>query len=142
MLFKISESIEIDTDIERLPIIEIFNYLKTSYWAQNRTYETVEKSIQHSLNFGLYLDNRLIGFARVVTDYAVIAYLCDVFILPDYQAKGYGVMLINQVQRHPELSSLRRWLLATKDAHDFYRMFGYTELDNPTRWMNIFRPDL
>lgn len=136
------ENLEIDSNPERLPVHLIHQYLNTTYWAEHRSEETVQKTIDHSLNFGLYLNKELIGFARVVTDYGVMAYLCDVFILPEFQGKGYGKLLMKHVMQSEKLTSIRRWLLATKDAHGLYKQFGFTSLENPERWMHIFRSDL
>lgn len=135
-------SIEIDTDKNRLPVERIHAYLITTYWAGNRSLETVQKTIDHSLNFGVYKNNEFVGFARVVTDYGVMAYLCDVFILPEYQHQGYGKMLMAHIMKDENLSSIRRWLLATKDAHGLYKQVGFTSLENPERWMHLFRTDL
>lgn len=141
ILFK-EDKIEIDTDKNRLPIQEIYEHLITTYWAGNRTFEIVEKSIQHSLNFGMYENDKLIGFARIVTDYSIFAYLCDVYILPTHQGNGLGKILVKTIHEHPELQNLRRWMLATKDAHGLYAQNGYTEINNPSRWMEIYRSDL
>jgi GNAT superfamily N-acetyltransferase len=142
MKLWIQDDIEIDTDQNRLPIQVIYDYLGTTYWAANRTFEVVETSIRHSLCFGMYQQNELIGFARIVTDYSIFAYLCDVFILPLQQGNGYGKILMKTVHEHPELQNLRRWMLATKDAHGLYLKNGYTEIVNPSRWMEKFNVDL
>jgi GNAT superfamily N-acetyltransferase len=92
--------------------------------------------------FGMYLEHKLIGFARVVTDHVIFAYLCDVFILPEHQGKGYGKLLMQYIHEHPELKTMRRWFLATKDAHGLYAQYGYTPLKSPERWMECFRGDL
>ncbi len=138
MIIHLDEHTEVDTDSSRLPVDEIYQFLKTTYWAQNRSQEIVAKSIQHSLNFGLYHHQQLIGFARVITDYSIFAYLCDVYILPEFQGKGWGIQLMKTVQEFPELQNLRRWMLATKDAHGLYEKVGYQTIINPDRWMEIF----
>ena len=126
----------ISTDPARLDLDLIYNFLATqSYWAQGRTLDTVRTSIQHSLPFGLYLHDRQIGFCRLVTDYATFAWLADVFILPDHRGHKLGEWLIETVLSHPDLQSLRRWVLATRDAHGLYAKFGFQPLDNPDRWM-------
>lgn len=134
--------LEIDTNKQRLPVEMIHAYLNTTYWASQRSLDTVARTIEHSLNFGLYLDGQFIGFARVISDFAVFAYLCDVFILPEHQGKGYGKVLMGYIHQYPELQPMRRWLLATKDAHGLYEQFGYTPLVNEHRWMEKFRDDL
>lgn len=117
----------------------IHDYLsKRSYWAQNRSLEKVKKSIEHSLCFGIYnKENKQIGFARVVTDYAVFAWILDLFILEDYQGKGGGKMLMKAIMETPELQDLHRWGLGTRDAHGLYKQFGFEELLRPDVLMEI-----
>jgi GNAT superfamily N-acetyltransferase len=130
----------ISTDPKQLDITVIHKYLSTdSYWAQGRTVDTIERSIENSLNFGLYKGEQQIGFARVVTDYATFAWLADVFVLDAYRGRGLGKWLVEVILSHPDLQRFRRWVLATKDAHELYRQFGFIELKRPERWME--RPD-
>jgi len=130
----------ISTDPKQLDITVIHKYLSTdSYWAQGRTVETIKRSIENSLNFGLYKSKQQIGFARVVTDYATFAWLADVFVLDAYRGRGLGKWLVDVILSHPDLQRFRRWVLATKDAHELYRQFGFIELKRPERWME--RPD-
>ena len=130
----------ISTDRDRLDVPAIHNFLSTdSYWAQDRSIETVNRSIENSLNFGLYHGEQQIGFARVVTDYATFAWLSDVFVLNAYRGRGLGKWLIEVILSHPQLQKFRRWVLATKDAHELYRQFGFIELKRPERFME--RPD-
>ncbi|HEY7784524.1 MAG TPA: GNAT family N-acetyltransferase [Pyrinomonadaceae bacterium] len=132
----------ISTDPQRLDLEVIHEYLVThSYWAQGRSFETVERSISNSLNFGLYKGDEQVGFARVVTDRATFAWLGDVFILPDYRGKGLSKWLMEVIVTHPELQGLKRWILATRDAHELYRRFGFKELAQPDRWMERFNPN-
>lgn len=130
----------ISTDPAKLDLDVIYGYLSRSYWAAGRPRETVEKSIKHSLCFGVYDGSKQIGFARVITDFATFAYLADVFILEEYQGQGLGKWLVSVIMGHPDLQGLRRWSLATRDAHELYRQYGFTELKTPDRWMEIFRP--
>lgn len=126
----------ISTEIGRLDIALIHNFLaNTSYWAEGRDLEVVRRSIANSLNFGLYSGKHQVGFARVVTDYATFAWLADVFLLDDYRGKGLGKWLVEAVVSHPQLQGFRRWVLATRDAHELYRRFGFTELQDASRWM-------
>lgn len=126
----------ISTDPARLDVSLIHTFLsQSSYWAQNRSLERVILSIENSLNFGLYHDERQIGFARIVTDYATFAWLADVFIIEDYRGHGLGKWLIETVVGHPALQVLRRWVLATRDAHGLYGQFGFVELRQPHSWM-------
>ena len=130
----------ISTDRARLDIPFVHNFLSIdSYWAQGRSAETVQRSIENSLNFGLYHGEQQIGFARVVTDFATFAWLADVFVLDEYRGRGLGKWLVEVIISHPELQKFRRWVLATKDANEIYRQFGFTELKRPERWME--RPD-
>jgi len=131
-------SITISTDPSRLDVGMIHRYLsEESYWAKGIPRDVVERSIENSLCFGAYDDGRQIGFARAVTDYAVFAYLADVFVLPSHQGRGVGKMLMTAIMEHPRLQGLRRWSLATRDAHALYRQFGFTELSKPERMMEI-----
>jgi GNAT superfamily N-acetyltransferase len=131
----------ISTDRERLDLSVIHGYLSnSSYWAKGRTLETIRRSIEHSLSFGLYKGERQIGFARVVTDYATFAWIADVFILDGFRGEGLGTWLMEVIIKHPQLQGFRRWTLSTKDAHELYRKFGFTELTRPERWMERHDP--
>jgi GNAT superfamily N-acetyltransferase len=127
----------ITTDPARLDVEAIYYYLSASYWAKNRSRESVERSLKNSLCFGLYDAGQQIGLARVISDFATFAYLCDVYVLDVYQGKGLGTWLLRSVMSHPDLQNLRRWILATRDAHRLYRKSGFTELQTPERWMEI-----
>jgi GNAT superfamily N-acetyltransferase len=130
----------ISTEKARLQLDAIVAFLSQAYWSQGRTREVIERSIEHSLCFGLYAGDRQVGFARVVTDHATFAYLCDVFIDETYRGHGLGKWLMAAVMNHPDLQGLRRWTLATRDAHGLYKQFGWTELKNPGRWMELYNP--
>jgi len=103
----------------------------------------IRKSVKHSLPFGMYQGERQIGFARVVSDYATFAWVADVFILEEFRGQGLSKWLMKVMVSHPELQGLRRWMLATRDAHGLYRQYGFTDLGNPSRIMERFsdRPD-
>lgn len=131
----------ISDDDTKLNVDAICDFLARSYWADKRPRQVIEKSLKHSLNFGMYDGDRQIGFARVVTDYAVFAYLCDVFIDEDYRGHALGKWMIECILSHPELQGLKRWCLLTKDAHGLYKQFGFRELEDPSRWMEIFNSD-
>ena len=135
----------ISDDDAILDIDAICDFLSRAYWAENRPRALIERSLQHSQNFGVYdrqHRQKQIGFARVVTDYSVFAYLCDVFIHEDYRDRALGKWLMECVLAHPELQGLKRWCLLTKDAHGLYKQFGFRELEDPSRWMEIFNPNL
>jgi GNAT superfamily N-acetyltransferase len=132
----------ISTDPARLDIVVIHEFLTESYWASGVPLTVVKRSIEQSLAFGLYKDHRQIGFARVITDCATFAYLADVFVLGEFQGQGLGKWLIEVVMSHPDLAGLRRWMLATRDAHRLYRKSGFTELRQPERWMEKHAPNV
>ena len=126
----------ISTEKARLDVNLIHDYLtNSSYWAVGRKLETVRRSIEHSLSFGIYKNDEQVGFGRVVTDYATFAWVADVFILEAARGQGLGTWLVEVILAHPELQGFRRWTLATKDAHEIYRRFGFSELKRPERWM-------
>lgn len=135
----------ISTDRGDLDIPLIHDYLSTStYWATGRSIDVVRRSLENSLCFGLFKNDgngkaAQVGFARVVTDYATFAWIADVFVLEEYRGQGLGKWLVDIIISHPELQGFRRWVLATKDAHELYRRVGFRELHRPERWME--RPD-
>ena len=130
----------ISTDPDKLNADAIYAYLSQSYWAAGRPRDVVIKSLKHSLNFGLYHDERQIGLVRVITDYATFAYLCDVYVLEAHRKQGLSKWLMRCVKEHPDLQNIRRWLLVTRDAHGLYAQFGFTPLDGSARWMAIVKP--
>ena len=127
----------ISTDPSTLDLGAVHGFLQRSYWAADRPLETVQRSVERSLNFSLYRagDRRQVGFARVVTDFATFAWLCDVFIDEAHRGHGLGVWLMETVVGHPELQCLRLWMLGTRDAHGLYEKIGFTPLSVPERWM-------
>lgn len=127
--------VEISKDKNRLQIDVIHSFLTETYWAKGRTYDEVEKTVEHCLCFGLYLEEKQIGFARVATDYTVFAYLMDVFVLPKYRGNGYSKLLMNAINTDEALSNCKVWMLKTADAHGLYAQFGYTELKHPEKVM-------
>lgn len=137
-----SEDFEITTDKTRLDVDVIHGFLSgESYWAQNRTLEQTRIAIKNSLCFGVYLNDRQVGFARVVSDFATFAYLGDVFILSEFRGRGLSKRLMETIIAHEDLQGLRRWLLATRDAHGLYEQFEFSSLKFPDRWMERTAPD-
>ncbi len=132
-----NEGYTISTDRTKLDIETIHEFLSTrSYWAKGRTREIVIRSIEHSLCFGLYDEQeKLVAFARVVTDCAVFALLMDVFVLEAYRGRGLGKKLMEYIMQYPPLQGLKRWQLATNDAHGLYRRYGFKELASPEKHM-------
>jgi GNAT superfamily N-acetyltransferase len=130
----------ISDEPERLQLEVIVEYLSRAYWSNQRPRAVIEKSLRHSLCFGVYEQGQQIGFARVVSDHATFAYLADVFILESHQGHGLGKWLVQTILEHPDLQGLRRWMLATRDAHGLYAQFGFAALENPDRYMTKFDP--
>jgi GNAT superfamily N-acetyltransferase len=132
----------ISTDPAKFDLDAIHAYLVRAYWCEGIPRETMERAIANSLCFALLRGKAQIGFARVVTDSATYAYLCDVYVLEEYRDKGLGKWLMECVIGHPALQGLRRFSLATRDAHNLYRQFGFRELSKPESMMEILRPDI
>ncbi len=137
----LKKGFQISTDKNLLNIEAIYKYLnEDSYWAQGIPFERLTRAIENSLCFGVYSQAHLAGFARVITDKATFAYICDVFILPEFRGLGLSKWLIQTIVEHPELQGLRRWSLATSDAHGLYSQFGFSQITKPESWMEIFKP--
>ena len=141
----------ISADPAQLDLHLIHQFLSEhSYWARGIPREVVARSIANSLCFGVYVvenptpipDLRQVGFARVTTDRATFAYLGDVFILPEHRGRGLSKRLMDEILAHPDLQGLRRWMLATADAHELYRKYGFTALSNPDRFMQRHDADV
>ena len=133
---------EVSTDPARIDLSMVHGFLTDCYWAKGIPAETVKRSIENSICFGVYHGRQQVGFARIISDCATFAYLADVFILPAYRGRGLSRWLMECIVAHPELQGLRRWMLATQDAHGLYAKFGFTAIRSPERWMEIHRPDL
>lgn len=127
--------IEVSTDRARLDVSLIEEFLNTSYWAAGRPRDVIERSIAHSLCFGVYSAGRQIGFGRVITDYAVFGYLSDVFVLPEFRGRGVGKYLVKAMLEHPDVHGLKLLLLRTRDAQGLYTQFGFTSPDGPEELM-------
>lgn len=132
----------ISTDKNLLQIGRIQKFLtEESYWAKERTREQTTLAIENSVCFGVYAGENQIGFARVVSDHATFAYLGDVYVLEEFRGKGVSKWLMKTIIEHPDLQNLRRWILATKDAHTLYEQFGFHALNFPERWMEKPAPN-
>jgi GNAT superfamily N-acetyltransferase len=136
------DTLLISTDPARLDPRAIHAYLTRSYWAQGIPLETVERSIAGAICFGMYDNEAQVGFARVITDRATFAYLADVYILESHRGRGLAKWLMRVILAHPDLQGLRRFALATRDAHGLYAQFGFTPLVAPDRHMEIARPNI
>jgi GNAT superfamily N-acetyltransferase len=133
-------TIEFSTDRNRLDVSMIHAFLTNSYWVPGISRASVEKCINHSLCFGAYLNGRQIGFARAVTDYVRYAHLLDVFVLPEFRGRGIGKLLMEKILAHPELRTIVRYTLGTRDAHALYAQYGFAAPANPERQMELLRP--
>jgi len=159
------EQFLLSTDPARLDLDVIYGFLTNCYWAKGTPRETVARSIEHSLCFGIYdcsgqdahasknpQEARVgadaepgppqIGFARVISDFATIAYLGDVFVLESHRGCGLGKWMMECIMQHPALQNLRRWILLTRDAHELYSKFGFTPLASPQRYMELHNPNV
>ena len=136
------ESFRITTDVASMDVDAIHAYLTRSYWAEGISRDLVARSMAGSLCFGLLDARRQIGFARVVTDRATYAYLCDVYVLEEFQKRGLGTWFMQELMTHPDLQGLRRFGLVTRDAHRLYEKCGFAPLANPAGHMEIVRPGL
>jgi N-acetylglutamate synthase-like GNAT family acetyltransferase len=127
--------IEITTDLGRIDLDKLEQWLNVTYWAEGRPREVVERSVQNSLNFSAFIDGEFIGFARVVTDSATFGWVCDVVVEEKVRGQGVGKQLMKAIIEHPDLKGIKRLLLATLDAHGLYSQYGFIALPNPERWM-------
>ena len=142
MLEETRDEYTVSADPARLDLVAVHAYLARSYWAEGIPVETVRRAVAGSLCFGLYHGPEQVGFARVVTDRATFAYLCDVYVLEEYRGRGLARWLMAYVLAHPDLQGLRRFVLVTKDAHDLYRPFGFVAPANPGGYLEVARPGM
>jgi len=137
----VKKGFHISTDKSLLNFDLVYKYLSAdSYWAIGIPAEKLKRAIENSMCFGIYKNSKQAGFARVVTDQATFAYICDVFVLPAYRGLGLSKWLMQTINEHPDLQGLRRWSLATADAHGLYSQFGFTPISRPDNWMEKFKP--
>lgn len=132
----------ISSDKSLLDFEVIHQFLSLSYWSSNIPMDIVKRAAENSLTFGVYQQEKQVGYARIISDYATFAYLADVFIIETHRGKGLSKWLIESILQHPDLQGLRRWLLATKDAHGLYAQYGFQALDMPDRFMQIAKPNI
>jgi len=137
-----NENFTINTNKDKLQLTVIHGYLSRSYWSENIPIEIVEKSIKLSFCFGVYLFDKQVGFARLITDFCTFAYLADVFILEEYQGKGLSKWLMHEIVNHPDMQGIRRWSLTTADAHGLYQQFGFSALKKPNVYMEMHFPGI
>ena len=133
----------ITTDKSKMDVDVIHDFLsKYSGWSDNIPFDRVKTSIDNSLNFGLFHNNKQIGFARVISDFSTIAYLGDIYVLDNYRGKGLSKKLMDAVIEHPNLQGLRRWILLTSTADWLYEKYGFTKLPQPELYMELFNPNV
>ena len=133
----------LSTDPARLDLEVIHSFLRNCYWAKGIPREVVARSIEQSLCFGVYDGSGAqVAFARVISDFATIAYVGDVFVLDTHRGRGLGKWLMESITRHPALQNLRRWILTTRDAHGLYAQVGFTPVQSPERFMELHQPDV
>lgn len=137
-----NEQFTVSCDPARQDLDVIHGFLVQAYWSRDIPRETVARALEGALCFSLLHHETQVGFARVISDRATIAYLGDVFVLPEYQGRGLGKWLMACVMDHPELQGLRRWILATEDAHALYEKYGFTKLKNPSVFMERHDPQV
>jgi GNAT superfamily N-acetyltransferase len=131
----------LSSDLGQMDVDAIHGYLSRVYWSEGIPREVVERSMQNSLCFGVFCGTEQVGFARVITDFATFAYVADVFVLEQHRGRGLATWLMQFMMQHPRLQGLRRWALATRDAHGLYEKVGF-KLLNPDRWMEIVVPNI
>jgi GNAT superfamily N-acetyltransferase len=136
-----NEGYFISTDQQLIDFDEVYNFLENeSYWSKGVTKERLRRAISNSLCFGIYKNGKQAALARVITDKATFAYICDVFVLQEHRGKGLSKWLIQTIRQHQDLQGVRRWSLATADAHGLYAQYGFVPLTQTDRWMEIFTP--
>lgn len=136
MLKHLKDDLYFSSEFEDMDIAIIFSFIKNSYWGNLRTKEEQILAMQNSMNFGLFQEEKQIGYARVMTDGVFFAYLLDVFILEEFQGKGYATQLMHQILKDPGLEKIDKWMLATRDAHDFYKKFNFETVKSPHKLMD------
>jgi GNAT superfamily N-acetyltransferase len=132
----------VSTDRGRIDLDVVHGFLTACYWAKGIPRDVVARSIENSMCFGVYADNKQVGFARVISDYATYAYIGDVFVLESFRGRGLGKWLMECIMQHPRLQGLRRWSLVTSDAHGLYAQFGFGPLKKPQNYMELHRADV
>lgn len=133
----------ITTDRTKLDLSVIHDFLSNeAYWCKNIPFDRVKTSADNSLNFGLFYKDKQIGYARIISDFSTIAYLGDVFVLKEFRGHGHSKWLMEKIMSHPNLQGLRRWILLTGDAHELYKKYGWTNIANPSKWMEKTDPNV
>jgi GNAT superfamily N-acetyltransferase len=132
----------LSTDRSKIDVTTVHHVLSQSYWSEGIPIEIVRRSIENSLCFAIYQGQDLVAFARVISDFATFAYLADVFVIPQHRGKGLSKWLVHIIVEHPQLQGLRRFTLATRDAHGLYAQFGFKPFAKPERWMEVHNAEI
>ncbi len=133
---------QLSSDRTKIKLDQVHAFLSQSYWSPGLPTETLNRAIAGSICLGVYWHDQQVGFARVISDRATFAYLCDVYVLPDYRGKGLAKWMMESIVSHPSLQGLRRFSLVTRDAHGLYCQFGFTPIANPESFMEIVHKDI
>lgn len=139
-MIDLGDNIYFSSDFNDMDLELIYKFVKNSYWGESRTFEEQKTASKHTTNFGLFHNKNQIAYARVMTDKVFFAYLLDVFVIEDYQGKGYSKLLIDKILNFPELKDIDKWMLATKDAHKLYEKFGFKSIKSPEKLMEKISP--
>lgn len=134
-MVALEDNIYFSSDFDDMDLELIYTFVKNSYWGESRTFEEQKIASENTINFGLFHNENQIAYARVMTDKVFFAYLLDVFVIEDYQEKGYSKLLINKILNFPDLKKIDKWMLATKDAHKLYEKFGFSAIKSPEKLM-------
>ena len=132
-----ADNISISDDKSKLDINLIHNFLTNSYWAKGRTIDEVKTSIENSDCYGLYIDDYQVGFARIITDFVVFAYLLDVFIIPEFQGRGFSKLLLTKIFEDKKFKNVKKWMLSTADAHSLYEKLGFKKISTSNKLMEM-----
>lgn len=139
-MIEVKKGIYFSSDFNDMNLELIYRFIKNSYWGTSRTFEEQKIASENTINFGLFHSGNQIAYTRVMTDKVFFAYLLDVFVVEDYQGKGYSKLLLDQILSYQELKHIDKWMLATKDAHSLYTKFGFTEVKSPEKLMEKLSP--
>ena len=134
-MIEVQKDIYFSADKKDMDLDLIFEFISNSYWGNTRTFEEQEKAIENTLNFGLFHNGKQIAFTRVMTDFVFFAYILDVFVIDTYQGKGLSKILMNNILNHQPIKNVDKWILATRDAHELYKKFGFEIIKNPSMLM-------
>mgnify|MGYP003624563617 CR=1 FL=1 len=140
IMIEVKKDIFYSSEFKDMDLDLIYTFIKNSYWGESRTFEEQKKASKNTINFGLFHKGNQIAYARVMTDKVFFAYLLDVFVIEDYQGKGYSKLLMEKILNFPEFQNIDKWMLATKDAHELYKKFDFVAIKSPDKLMEKLSP--